>query len=169
MPRARTVPDADIFAAVRQLLSRDGEKGVAFSAVAQATGLAAPTLVQRYRSIEGMVRAALADAWTGLDARVEAAEAAAAGRAAPAFLKALSDDAAADAGFLAMSLRDPELRPRAEAWRGRVEAALAARLGGGAKGREAASILFAAWQGQRLWQSAGGKAFRLKAAAKRLS
>ena len=48
------------------------------------------------------------------------------------------------------------------------ETALALRLGGGPQGREAATILFAAWQGQILWQTAGGKGFRLKDALKRL-
>jgi len=35
--------------------------------------------------------------------------------------------------------------------------------------REAAAILFAAWQGQSLWQIAGGRAFRIKDALKRLA
>ena len=56
----------------------------------------------------------------------------------------------------------------AQGW-ARVENALALRPGGGSKGREAAALLFAAWQGQLLWQPAGGKAFRLKDALKRLT
>ncbi|TKA94746.1 transcriptional regulator, partial [Cereibacter changlensis] len=52
--------------------------------------------------------------------------------------------------------------------RARVEAALALRLGGGTKGREAASLMFSAWQGQMLWQDAGGRGFKLKEAAKRV-
>ncbi len=49
-----------------------------------------------------------------------------------------------------------------------VESSLAARLGGGSKGREAALILFAAWQGQLLWARAGGRSFRIKDAIRRL-
>ena len=71
--------------------------------------------------------------------------------------------------LLAADFRDPDLRTRAEAWRAQVERALAVRLGGGTRGRENASILFAAWQGQLLWQTAGGKNFRVKDALKRLA
>ena len=47
--------------------------------------------------------------------------------------------------------------------------ALGLQLGGGAKGREAAALLFAAWQGQLLWQGAGGKGFKIKDAIKALT
>ncbi|MFN3724262.1 MAG: hypothetical protein ACK4VZ_14575, partial [Paracoccaceae bacterium] len=66
-------------------------------------------------------------------------------------------------------LEDPTLRHRAIAWRVRVEQALTVRLGGGAKGREAASLLFAVWQGQMMWQVAGDRGFKLKDAVKRLT
>ena len=61
---------------------------------------------------------------------------------------------------------DDTARTRATDWRRMVETALAQRLGPGEKGREAAAILFAAWQGQALW---GGDGFRIKDAAKRLA
>lgn len=172
MPRPRTIPDARIFAAIRQLLGDGGDKAVAFGAVARATGLAAPTLVQRYGTREGMLRAALMAAWDDLDARTAAAEAEAGHgpKGAVALLKALGGGAeAVDVALLAVDFRDAALRDRATAWRARVEAALALRLGGGAKGAEGAALLFAAWQGQALWSLAGGKAFRLKDAVKRLA
>lgn len=172
MGRTRTIPDADIFAAVRTLLAQGGEKAVAFSSVARMTGLAAPTLVQRYGSREAMLRAALMTAWDALDAATETAadDAPLSVKGAAQFLKALSADETetADLALLAVDFRDTDLRARATAWRTRVEQALAQRLGGGAKGREAAAILFAAWQGQSLWQKAGGRAFRIKDALKRL-
>ena len=166
MSRPRSIPDSEIFAAVRRLLAADGEKAVAFSAVARATGLAAPTLVQRYGSRDGMLRAALLAAWDDLDATTSAAEAAAptSGKGALALLKSLGADAAdpADISLLAADFRDPALRARATAWRARVETALANRLGGGTKGRDQAAMLFALWQGQALWHAAGGKGFKLK-------
>lgn len=172
MARPRTIPDDRIFAAIRALLAQGGDKAVAFSSVARATGLAAPTLVQRYGSREGMVKAALLAAWNGLEARTDEAEAGAAlnAKGAVALLKALGDDEGGpdDLALLAVEFRDADLRARAEAWRARVEAALASRLGGGARGREIAAILFAAWQGQALWSMAGGRGFRLKDAVKRL-
>ncbi|MFN4159240.1 MAG: transcriptional regulator [Gemmobacter sp.] len=172
MARSRTIPDADIFTAVRRLMAEGGEKAVAFGSVARATGLAAPTLVQRYGSREGMVRAAMLAAWDALDATTDAAESASGTgtKGAQALLKALGNAAEeADTMLMAVDVRDAELRNRAELWRARIEAALAARLGGGAKAREAAAMLFAAWQGQRLWQAMGGKGFRLKDAVKRLA
>jgi hypothetical protein len=62
---------------------------------------------------------------------------------------------------MALSLRKPELCAAAVAWRGQVETALAARRGGGSRGRDAAAMIFAAWQGRCLWETAGGKGFRL--------
>ncbi len=60
---------------------------------------------------------------------------------------------------------DEDGRALAADWRKLVEAALAQRLGQGEKAREAAAILFAAWQGQTLW---GGEGPRLKDVVKRL-
>jgi AcrR family transcriptional regulator len=173
MGRNRTIPDDDVFLAIRRLLAEGGEKAVAFSSVARATGLAAPTLVQRYGSRDAMLRAALMRAWDGLEAAtaLAEAEAPASPKGAAQLLKALSGDHSetADLALLAADFRDPPVRARAAAWRERVEAALALRLGGGAKGREAAAILFAAWQGQALWRLAGERTFRIKDAIRRLT
>ena len=70
---------------------------------------------------------------------------------------------------MALTLRDATLREAAETWRRQLEATLSLRLGGGTKGPEAAAMLFAAWQGQLLWLHAGGKGFRVKDAARRLT
>jgi AcrR family transcriptional regulator len=165
MSRPRTIPDADVFAAIRRLMAEGGDKAVSFAAVARATGLAAPTLVQRYGSREGMVRAALGAAWDALDAQL-----AATGGGAQALLKTLgAAPEMADLARLAADFRDPALRTRAEAWRTGVEEALTAALGGGPKAREAAAILFVAWQGRLLWQDVGGKGIRLKDLVKRLA
>lgn len=173
MPRRKLIPDPTVFAEVRRLLSEGGEKAVSFASVAQATGLAGSTLVQRFTTREAMVQAALDAAWDQLEAETEAAasEAALNAKGAQALLKALGADApeAADLSLLAADFRNPQLRARAEAWRARLEDALALRLGGGDRGREAAAMLFAAWQGQLLWQKAGGKGFRLKDVLKRIS
>ena len=59
MSRTKTIPDLEIFAAIRRILARKGDKAVSFASVAQATGLAAATLVQRYASRDRMVKAAL--------------------------------------------------------------------------------------------------------------
>lgn len=164
MARPRTIPDAEIFAAILRLIAADGEKAVAFSAVARATGLAAPSLVQRYGTLPDMVRAAWVAEWDRLDALTDSAlaDAKAAGKGPQALLKALVTDTSA--ALLAASLRDATLRGRAAHWREKVEAALTARL----RNAEAAAMLFAAWQGQQLWDAAGDKGFKMKDAIKRL-
>lgn len=165
MPRTRTIPDATIFAAIRRLLTQGGDKAVSFATVAKAGGLAAPTLVQRYGSRDGMVKAARLAAWDVLDATTAAAIDSTADKGPQALLKAVEPGI----GDLCPDFRDEDLRLRAAGWRATVESALSLRLGGGERGREAAALLFAAWQGQLLWHPAGGKEFRLKDAVKRLT
>ena len=173
MPRKKIISDASVFAHVRALLTQSGDRAASFAAVAHLTGLAAPTLVQRYGSQEGMVRAALMDGWDALDRATDQAEGEAdlSVKGAHMLLKSLGADVGdtADLSLLAADFRDPELRLRAVAWRARLEQALAVRLGGGAKGREAAALVFAAWQGQMVWQAAGDKGFKLKDAIRRLT
>ena len=171
MSRHRTIPDDQIFAVIRALLAEQGERALSFAAVAAATGLAGSTLVQRYGSVTGMVEAALAPVLTTLEAvlTLVSGEVAPNAKGAQDLLKALGDSDLAEIAVLAAMFRIPALRARAEDWRNRVEAALASQLGGGDAGRDAARLVFAAWQGQALWHPAGGKKFRLKAALRQLT
>jgi AcrR family transcriptional regulator len=166
MPRTRTISDDQIFAAVQGLLDSGGDKAVSFSTVAAASGLAPPTLVQRYGSRDGMVRATRQAMWEALEARTQAAIAATGDKGPQALLKAIGQ---VDPMAMAADFRDPDLALRAAVWRATVEAALALRLGSGAKGKESAALLFAAWQGQVFWTATGDSAFRLKDAVKRLT
>ena len=166
MPRTRTVPDETVFAAVRRLLDQGGDKAVSFATVAATTGLAPPTLVQRYKSRDGMVRAARLAFWDALDHRTAEAIAGTADKGPQGLLKAIGP---VDVAAIAADLRHAELAARATGWRAAVEAALALRLGNSPKARESAALLFAAWQGQSLWAAAGEPAFRLKDAVKRLT
>ncbi|MBA3909541.1 MAG: transcriptional regulator [Rhodobacter sp.] len=166
MPRTRTIPDGKVFSAVRTLLDQGGDKAVSFATVSAATGLAPPTLVQRYGSLDGMVRAARLAAWQALETATAAAILATEHKGPQGLLKALGT---VDATALAADLRDPDLAQRAAAWRAMVEAALALRLGTGQKARESAALLFAVWQGQQLWSRVGEPGFRLKDAVKRFT
>lgn len=166
MARTRTIPDTQIFAVVQRLLDQGGDKAVTFGTVSAATGLAASTLVQRYGGLAAMLRATRIAAWHALEERTTAAIAETADKGVPALLKALG---AVDVHGLASDLRDPALAAPALAWRARLEAAMADRLGGGQKARETAALLFAAWQGQALWGRDGDSGFRLKDAVKRLT
>lgn len=166
MPRTRTIPDDQVFAAIQRLLDKGGDKAVSFGSVAATTGLAPPTLVQRYGSRDGMVRAARLAAWDALERRTAEAIANTAEKGPQGLLKAIGP---VDPTAFAADLRDPELAPRANGWRMGVETALTLRLGGGPKARESAALLFAVWQGQALWATAGEPSFRLKDAVKRLT
>jgi AcrR family transcriptional regulator len=166
MPRRKLIPDATIFATIQQMLASGGERAVSFATVAAATGLAAPTLVQRFGSRDGMVRAARLAAWDALEARTAEAIAKTADKGPQGLLKAIGP---VDATAIAADLRDPDLAVRAGAWRATVESALSLRLGTGPKARESAALLFAVWQGQMAWAATGDSAFRLKDAVKRLT
>ena len=166
MARPRTIPDDRIFAAVQDLLTKGGDRAVSFASVASATGLAAPTLVQRYGTRDGMVRAARLAAWAALEDATTAAITATEDKGPQGLLKALGS---VDAASLASDLRDADLAQRAAAWRATVESALALRLGTGPKAQESAALLFAAWQGQQLWTRVGEPQFRIKDAVKRFT
>jgi AcrR family transcriptional regulator len=170
MARIKIIPDAEILALVLGKLLTEGEKAVSFGLISAACGLAAPTLVQRYGSRDGMIASALAAGWAGLESLTAAAEleALVSAKGAQGLLKDIS--AAVDIPtLLSASQRDKALMDRAALWRASVEAALAVRLGGGVKGREAAGLMFSAWQGRLMWDGAGGKTFRLGEALRRAS
>lgn len=166
MPRPRIIPDDRVYAAIQALLDQGGDKAVSFATVAAATGLAAPTLVQRYGSRDGMVQAARRAVWARREEEVAKAIAETADKGPQALLKAVSP---VDAHSLAMDLRDAELAQRAAAWRAKVEGTLALRLGSGPKAKEAAALLFAAWQGLALWSAVSDSGVKLKDVVKRLT
>ncbi|MFN4203249.1 MAG: transcriptional regulator [Tabrizicola sp.] len=166
MPRKRIIPDTQVYSIIQRLLDDGGDKAVSFGTVATATGLAPPTLVQRYGSRDAMVRAARLAFWDDLDSRTGEAIAATAGKGPQGLLKAIGPVGATS---IAADLRDPDLAQRAASWRATVEAALAERLGSGGKARESAGLLFAAWQGLAFWSATGPSDLRLKDAVKRLT
>jgi len=166
MPRSKTIPDARIFSAIRSLLEQGGEKAVSFATVAAATGLAPPTLVQRYGSRDGMVRSARLAEWDRLAAATATAILDTEDKGPAALLKALGP---LDADMLVAAARDAALAQCAAAWRAQVEAALSLRLGTGTKARETATLLFVAWQGQALWSVAGLTSVKVKDIVKRLT
>jgi len=57
VPRPRTVDDGTIFQAVSEVLGREGPAKLTLGRIAKAAGLAAPTLVQRFGSKLGLLRA----------------------------------------------------------------------------------------------------------------
>lgn len=170
MARPRSVPDEIVHDAVLALLRAGGPKAVTFGTVAAGAGLAASSLAQRHGTVDGMIRDALAGQWARAEAATEAAlsDCPLSPKGAGGLLKALGA-AGLPLPPVLPGITDPALTDLAAAWRARVEAELALRLGGGARGRSAAAILFAAWQGQALWADTGGRGFRLKDLLRRLA
>lgn len=160
MARPRSLSNAEIAAHLLAALEEHGEKAMTFGTISQRCGLAQATLAQRFGSVEGMVRDSLAEEWSRLNTAVEALEIEAlnSSKGTQALLKRLP---LPGPHMLALSLRDPDLQMAASAWRAQVESAIATRRGGGARARESAALIFAAWQGRCLWAMAGGKGFRL--------
>lgn len=75
MPRAKTLPDADILAAALELLRAKGPDALTFAALSKACGLSASTLVQRFHTKGELVQTTLLQAWNELDERTAAAAA----------------------------------------------------------------------------------------------
>jgi hypothetical protein len=164
MSRPRTIPDSSIFAAILHMIEVSGERSVAFSSVSRATGLAAPSLVQRYGSLTDMIHQALAGEWSRLELVADQAltQVKSEDKGLQALLKALSPGPGA--ALLAATMRHPDLAARAAAWRSRVVAALAEVTGD----MDRAEMLFALWSGQGVWEGMAPRGFRLKDAIKRL-
>lgn len=159
MARKKLISDSTVFAALRHLLATEGKQATSFRAIGRATGLAAATLVQRYGNAEGMLVAAVLDGWDQADVALAAAatEAEKSEKGAVALLKALPPTPPL--------LIHPALNDRAAAWQRKVIGELSLRL----SDRQAANILFAAWQGRMLWGRTGGRGFSLRDVQRRLT
>ena len=123
MPRQRTVPDQDLLDAALLVIRAAGPEALTFAAAAKESGLAASTVVQRFGTKAGLLRAALLRAWDLLDEQTDAAVA----TAGPgpdgvvALLTGLSGsyeahDFADQLRVLREDLRDPVLRERGQRW-----------------------------------------------------
>ncbi len=159
MARTKQISDEQILYTVRQRLLDGGDKAAAFSAIAAATGLSAPALALRFGTQANMCQAAILAGWADLQSRA-AANLGDSAKDVQSYLRAQSDAADIPA-LLTLSARAPETMLAAAQWREQVETALANHYGGGLKGRSAAGLVFAAWQGRMAWTPAGGKTFRL--------
>lgn len=129
-PRPRTVSDEHILFATQRTMSRLGPTKLTLAAVAKEAGLSAATLVQRFGSKRGLMRALWAAALGGdddcfgteraanhspLDALVEGATMMARGTRSP-------EEMANSLAFLQIDLSDPEFYPHMLVLSERMEA-----------------------------------------------
>jgi AcrR family transcriptional regulator len=160
MPRKRTVSDRDLLDAALVVVRSDGPDALTFGALARESGLAASTIVQRFGSNPGLLRAALSRAWDLLDERTATAVAAAApdpGGVVELLVRLTGSYEEADFAdqlrVLREDLRDEVLRERGRVWLAVLIAAVEQRLAaapGGPAGLGA--LVVAHWQGTlTLW------------------
>jgi AcrR family transcriptional regulator len=162
MPRPKTLPDSEVLQAAYALVHRHGPDALTFSTLAQACGLSASTLVQRFKSKADLVRSTLSYAWDGLDEKTATFSAKVPKTPAGAvqLLTMLSKDygeieAYADALLiLREDLRDPALRARGAKWKAVLTQALDDCFTAVPHAPRGIGLLMAAqWQGSVLWWS----------------
>jgi AcrR family transcriptional regulator len=159
MPRPKTLPDLDVLKAANKVLHEQGPDALTFAAVAQACGLSAATLVQRFGSKAALKQAALLHAWDGLDEKTATLAASAPRTPAGAIglLVGLSNYGDIDTyaeGLLVLreDLRDPALRARGANWRDALTQALDRRFDATPHAPPGIGLLMAShWQGSLLW------------------
>lgn len=160
MSRSKTVSDEQLLDRLMAAVAAHGPSGLSFAKASEAAGLAAATLVQRFRTRDGMVEAVLLRAWDQLDAATAAADAWASPDPAGAIelLLRLTNSESAESDFtdglllLREDIRNPVLRARGAEWGARLAFALGRRLCDDADraarlGWQMASL----WQGTLLW------------------
>ena len=162
MPRPKTLPDSEVLKAAYALVHLHGPDALTFATLAQACGLSASTLVQRFKTKADLVRSTLSYAWDGLDEKTAAFSAKVPKTPAGAvqLLTLLSKDygeieAYADALLiLREDLRDPALRARGAKWKAVLTSALKECFDATPHTPPSIGLLMASqWQGSLLWWS----------------
>ena len=159
MSRSKSISDEDALDRLGEFLARAGPDALSFASAAKACGLSGPTLVQRFASRTGLMRAVLLRMWDRLDALTAELDGSASVdvRGAVEMLLELSGDHESDdpgQGLLLLreDLRDPALRARGAAWCASLASALGRRITLDAERRECMGrLMFNQWQGALLW------------------
>jgi AcrR family transcriptional regulator len=162
MPRPKTRSDTDVLATAHRLVHERGPEALTFARLAQASGLSASTLVQRFKTKAALVQGTLLHAWDLLDEKTARLAGAVARTpdGAVELLVALSQDyggiEAYANGLLVLreDLRDPVLRARGAAWKRSLSAALDDCFAQTPHAPPGIGLLLATqWQGSLLWWS----------------
>src|SRR5262245_22334315 len=162
MPRPKTLPDKDVLEAAYQLMHRHGPDALTFATLAQACGLSASTLVQRFKSKTELIHNTLSYAWYRLDEKTAllSAKVPKTAEGAIQLLTLLSKDyggieAYADALLiLREDLRNPALRVRGAKWKAVLCQAVEDCFAETPRAPKGIGLLMASqWQGSLLWWS----------------
>ena len=159
MPRPKKLPDEAVCDHALALMREAGSEAVTFAALSTRAGLSGAALVQRFGTRQGLIHAALAHAWDGLDAmtRQAVAEAARTPEGAIDLLGRLStgygdiETYADGLRVLREDLRHPDLRARGEAWVATLAAAIGECFAGTPSAPPGIGLMMVAqWQGALL-------------------
>jgi AcrR family transcriptional regulator len=162
MPRPKVLADADVLEIAHSLIHQHGPDALTFASLAQACGLSASTLVQRFGSKTRLVQRALLQAWDRLDAKTAqlAVEVPKTPEGAIALLVGLSgeygdlENYAEGLLVLREDVRDPALRARGAAWKQALSRALDGCFAEVPNAPPEVGLLLATqWQGSLLWWS----------------
>lgn len=156
MARRKLISDDVVLDAALRAIEGLGVEALSFDRVAKACGLSASTLVQRFQTKAGLVRAALHHAWDDLDRATDAiaAECPDTPDGAVELLVRLSNVGQSDSAYvdglilLREDLRDPELRLRGKNWKQALGSHITRKLNGPA---DHAEMMVVHWQGLLLW------------------
>jgi AcrR family transcriptional regulator len=160
MPRPKTLPDLDVLKTAHRLIHQHGPDALTFAGVAQACGLSAATLVQRFGTKAGLIRSTLLYAWDRLDEKTAALAATLPKTpdGAIRLLVGLSGDYGGIEAYaeglrvLREDFRDPVLRARGAAWKAALSKALDECFAGLPDAPDGVGLLMASqWQGSLLW------------------
>lgn len=155
MSRSKTISDEHLLDRLMAAVAQHGPEGLSFARASEAAGLAAATLVQRFRTRDKMVEAVLLRAWDLLDLATAVADELASTDpdGAIELLLRLTDSDAAEYDFtdglllLREDIRNPVLRARGADWGARLAHALGRRLSD-----DADRAMQLGWQMASLWQ-----------------
>src|SRR5262245_2733657 len=160
MPRPKTLPDLDVLKTAHRLIHLNGPDALTFASVAEACGLSAATLVQRFGTKAGLIRSTLLYAWGRLDEKTAALAAAMPKTpdGAIRLLVGLSGDYGGIEAYaeglrvLREDFRDPVLRARGAAWKAALSKALDECFADIPDAPNGIGLLMASqWQGSLLW------------------
>lgn len=160
MPRHKKISDEQVLDDLYEPILKFGPDGLTFALSAQACGLSAATLVQRYGSRLDLVEAVLLRAWDKLEAETAAADAeeALTPEGAIDFLIRLMPPQDAERNtangllLLREDIRNRNLRARGARWGQTLATALGRRLSSDREEAERLGWLMAAvWQGAHTW------------------
>ena len=159
MARRKTISDDDLLDRLMPAILAQGPDGLTLTLASATAGLSAATLLQRFRSREGMIEAILLRAWDRLETATETAIATTGPgpEGALALLQALlpkGDEASHMIDGLLLlreDFRNPALRQRGADWGKVLALALGARLSRSEGEVRLGWQMLQVWQGALIW------------------